>query len=176
MISTEKTKRPIRRFLSIAVLLFVLMCVGAFGYYRAKYEKQILQSKEPQQIVGAFVEALMGNNFRFAEKLVVPEQKESIEKWKADTNHKSHNCPGSGNWSLDNFLEPFEYGVSSSDEIDDNTVKVNSSFGCNYSGYSIRIKSAIIKFDGENWRITDWDTICESSDEHDSPRVCYPKD
>jgi len=176
MTTAEKTKRPILRFLSLIALLFALICLGVFGYYRAKYERQILQSKEPEQIVGAFVEALMSNNFRFAEKLVVSEQKGSIDKWKADTNHKSHDCPGSGNWSLDDFLEPFEWGVSGSGVIDDNTVRVDSSFGCNYSGYSIRIEGVIVKYNGKNWRITDWDKICESSDEYDSPRVCYPKD
>ena len=174
MIATEKTKRPIRKFLSIAALLFALMCVGGFGYNRAKYEKQILQSNDPQQVVDAFVEALMSNNVRFAEKLVVAEHKGSIDKWKVNTNHTSHSCPG--NWSLDDFLEPYAWGVGGSGEIDGSTVMVDSSFGCNNSGYSIRIEGAIVKYDGENWRITDWDTICESSDEHDSPRVCYPKD
>ena len=177
MTTTEKRKLPILKFLSLVILLFALICLGVFGYYRAKYERQILLSKEPQQIVDAFIEALMRNNFRFAEKLIVSEQKGSIDKWEADTNHKPHNCPGSGNWSLDDFLvEPFEWGVSGSEVVDDNTVIVDSSFGCSYSGYSIRIESVIVKYDGEYRRITDWDKICESSDEYDSPRVCYPKD
>ena len=174
MITTKKTKHFNLKFLPLGALLFALMGAGVFGYYRARYERQILQSNDPQQIVDAFAEALMNNNFRFAKKLVVFEQTGSIDQWKADANHEAHNCPR--NWGVDDIFEPYAWGVGGSGVIDDNTVRVDSSFGCNDSGYSIRIEGVIVKYDGEKWRITDWDNICESSDERDSPRVCYSKD
>ena len=174
MASTEKSKHSTLRLLIIAALVLALVCVGVFGYYRIQFEKQIEGSNNPQQIVGAFLEALAANDLRFAKKLVMPEQKAAIDQWETETKRQSHSCPG--NWNLDDLLEPVVWGVGGSGVIDDYTVRVDSSYGCSNNGYSIRIEGVIVKYDGQNWRITAWDKICESSDEQESPRICYPKD
>ena len=172
MTSTVKPKQRVLKFVVIVALSLALICIGAYGFFQIKYESHILRSKDPQKIVDAFVEALMNNKLRFAKKLVVPEQQVKINQWEADTNHEAHDCPG--DWNFDH-LDPIAWGGGGSGVIDDNTVRVNSAYGCYNNGYSISIEDAIVKFDGRHWRITDWDKICESSDKHGSPRICYPE-
>jgi len=170
----EKSKHPVLKFLIIVGLILTVVGVSIFGYYRMKFEREIEESNNPQQIVDAFLQALMTNDLRFAKKLVLPEQKELIDQWKAETGHRAYGCPA--NWNLDDLFEPFAWGVGGSGTIDDNTVTVDSSYGCSNSDYSIRIERVIVKYDGMNWKITHWDKICESSAEENSPRACYPKD
>ncbi|MFN8414109.1 MAG: hypothetical protein U0Z26_17145 [Anaerolineales bacterium] len=173
MISKEK-RHPILRVLLIIVLALILVCLGVFGYSRVKFEQQIQNSNNPQEIVDAFLQALMTNNLRFAKKLVTSEQIKNLDQWKANMRHSAYDCPGS--WSLDDILASTAWGVGGSGLIDENTMRVDSSYGCNNNNYSIRIEGVIVQYDGRNWRITHWDRICESSAEENSPRICYPND
>jgi hypothetical protein len=171
MASTENTKHQILRVLIIVVLVLVLGCIGAFGYYQLRFEKQTQQSNDPHQIAYSFLQALMTNNLRFAKKLVVPQQKLRIDQWKADTQHQSTNCP----WGLDDLYEEVAWYAGSASNIDDSTMSGDYIYACNKNGYSIEIEGVIIKHDGKIWEITGWDKICESA-EYDSPRICFPKD
>src|SRR6266498_797825 len=158
MASTEKVKHQILRFLIIVVLVLMLVCIGAFGYYRLRSEKQTQQSNDPHQIAYSFLQALMTNNLRFAKKLVVPEQKLRIDQWKADTQHQSINCP----WDLNDLYEEVAWYAGGASNIDDRTVSGDYIYACSKNGYSIEIEGVIIKHDGKIWIITGWDKICES--------------
>ena len=172
MTSMKKAKLSILRLAIISIVTLTLVFMGVSRYNQMKFETRIQESKDPQEIVDAFLQALMTNNFQFAEKLVVSGQKQHIEQWKKDTNHKPQACLE--NSSLRDIFEPYAGGVGGSGMINDYTAFVDSSYSCLNNDYSIWIEAAIVKYDGVNWRITHWDKICESSAEGDSPDICFP--
>jgi len=181
MVSKEKAKHPVLKLLIILVLTLMLVCMGAFGFFQIKYEKQIQQSNNPRLIVDTFLEALMQNDLRFAKKLVMHDQKVLIDRWKTDTNHQPRYCPGIWtfhdlNWSIDDLFEQVAWTVSDSSKIDDNTIAFDSVYRCTRNDYLIHIEGLIVKYNGKDWKITRWDRICESSSEENAHEICYPKD
>lgn len=160
---TEKTKKK-RAFL---VVILAVLCSGMFLLNQSREKpkasaEDIKRSGDQNWLVESFLHALMDNDIQFAKDLVVSEQQDRIDKWIFESNHESFQCPYLWRWIFYDPIQNISWGGTGGSEIENNVWEIDSTFGCNNSDRRMSIENAIVKSNGVEWVISDWEMICET--------------
>jgi len=135
------------------------------------YAQEIKRANNPYLVVDRFLDALIKANINLAKELIIPEQRGRVDAWKAESNHKAHKCPYNWRW-----FDPWQttaWGVGGEDELDANTSEIDITFGCSNDNFLMSIENAIVRYDGVEWAIINWEMICEIGSSKGEEEVCY---
>ena len=158
---------------TIAVFLLVIATTGVFTWeWRLSVKERewiqtLKHSKEPDLMAYTFLRYLKEDKIEFAKELVVPDQRERIDRWAIDSKHEPFNCT-SPYWGFNQILAS---GGGSSKEIDKNTISQRNSYTCNFNEISISVNDVIVHYSGSEWVIIDWSEICETTPS--KTETCY---
>lgn len=159
--------------ITIAIFLVLVSVAGIFVWQWKSFvkEKEWIQtlkhSSEPDLMAYTFLRYLRESKLDLAKELVIPEQRERIERWFIGANHKAFDCT-SPYWG---FNQVIASGGGNSKEIDQNTILQSDSYTCNFNGISMSVSDVIVHYDGSAWVITNWSAICETTSS--KAETCY---
>ena len=170
----------LKRFLLTLAAIFFFIAI-AITIHAAQANKQFRESQlqrinsdDPGDVVDVFIYALRIDDLDLAKELIIPEQRERLEKWVTISHHKPFDCPPDWRLGFGVLVEPYAGGSSGYGTIENNMTRVGSSFFCYNNNSYLGIENAIVIYNGAQWKINDWDKICESPADYDAPRICYP--
>jgi hypothetical protein len=170
-----------RKIKILVVILIICILIAKFaipwdrfGDQKARAQEiRMYYSNEPGMMVDEFLKALIENNLKLAKELVIPEQQERIDKWKAESKHKAFECPYMWKWILSDPLQTTAWGGRGETEFDDKTREIDITYGCSFNNRKMSVEKVVVKFDGSVWIITNWEMICETPPAYGEEEICY---